>query len=199
MAPRPAASTPSLEPVVNADSQSPLQIDYFRINMDGAPFLFDYPHTCDYAQKSLRTTSLLLLPVCVWNSSPLITKMTPAWKGHLSLTWEARKSEFSVVQLLRCIILWGRGQGHKCHFWNTVAEKLTVSYRKVSSILSTHSSLFFLLLQWKKKNNTLNVGGKKSSSPESSLLFCNISFIFFWLHPSLSLCPLLSSQKIREY
>lgn len=51
-------------PAENADFQLPLQIDYFRITMDGAPFFFIIP-THDYAQKSLRTTSLLLLPVCV--------------------------------------------------------------------------------------------------------------------------------------
>lgn len=159
-----ASPTPGM-PAENADSQSLLQRDYLRITTDGAPFLFDYVYTCDYAQKSLRTSSLLL-PVCVWNGSPLITKMTPAWKGHLALTWEAKESEFPVVQLLHCIILWGRGQGHKCHFQNTVAEKLTLSYRKVSSILSTNSLSFLLLqtLECRRKKKK-----KKTSFPESSL------------------------------
>lgn len=73
----------------------------------------------DYAPWSLRTTAFPPLSARLWNNSPLITKMTQAWKGHQIPTWEVRNSEFPVVKHLHCIILWARGQGHRYHFQNT--------------------------------------------------------------------------------
>lgn len=71
---------------------------------------------CDSA---LRCDALSPLPVCTQNSSPLLTKMRQAGKGHQTPTGERGRSKFPEVRLLHCIIL-GQGSRSQVAFQNTL-------------------------------------------------------------------------------
>lgn len=183
---KPLASPSPGVPAENADSQSPLQIDYFRITMDEARFPFDYPHTCDYAPKSLRTTSLLLLPVCVWNSSP----QSPKWLQHEKATWAWPEKQEQVNSLYSFFVAYSMGQGSRTQvpFLEDSGWEIDCVIQK-SLQYTEHTFFIFFSDCYNEKNNILNVGGKKN------LPFQKVLFFFFFaiyllyfsgcIHPSL--------------
>lgn len=124
LGPRPSSS-PGV-PAKSADSQAPPPHVLHQNHSGWGPgnLLF---RLWDYAQRSLRTPSLRPLPICIWNSSPLIAWAWKKWLEHgkndsgmertLGPNLEVGKSESPEMWFLYCI-------SHRCHFQNTASEKL---------------------------------------------------------------------------